>query len=291
MNRGITLPAVVPDPPVWAGGFGADRYGVFAELVLGEVTHALRWIPPGSFEMGSPEDEPGRYGDEGPRHPVRIAQGFWLGETPVTQALYEAVTGGTPSHFTEDSDVAPRRPVERVSWDDARAFCGRLTALLPEPPEDTVRLPTEAEWEYACRAGTDAGLYSGRELTSALGECKNLGPLAWYDENSGKRTHPVKEKAANGWGLYDMLGNVWEWCRDEWHDGSHGAAPDDGRTGLATPKVGGQLRVVRGAGWGSVARTCRCAYRSMYPAERSVHFLGFRLVLAPSSAEDPGHSP
>ena len=260
MSGRITLPAVVPDPPTWAGGSGADRYGVFAELVVGEVTHALRWIPPGSFEMGSPEGELGRRSAEGPRHTVRVPRGFWLGETPVTQALYEAVTDANPSRFKEDPEAAPRRPVEQVSWDDARAFCARLTALLPAPRDEQVRLPTEAEWEYACRAGTDAGLYSGKELTSERGACKNLDELAWYDENSGGTSQPVKGKAANPWGLYDMLGNVWEWCEDEWHD-SYDGAPDDGSAWVDDTEGEGAARVVRGGGWVGVARGCRCAAR------------------------------
>ena len=283
MSDRIKIPAVVPDPPAWAGGFGVDCHGVFAELVLGEVTQVLRWIPPGEFTMGSPEGERGRWEAEGPQHEVVIGQGFWLGETPVTQAFHRAVTDRDPSEFK-----GGERPVETVSWEDAHVFCRGLTELLPVGQQGRVRLPSEAEWEYACRAETSSGLYSGKGLTSADGACPNLDGLAWYCQNSHWTTHPVKGKAANAWGLYDMLGNVWEWCEDEWHDTYDGAPTD----GCAWQDGGeeGRSRVVRGGCWFNSARGCRCAFRLRSGPVNRNHFLGFRLVLAPSSAQDSDHS-
>jgi formylglycine-generating enzyme required for sulfatase activity len=283
MSGRIKIPAVVPDPPAWAGGFGVDCHGVFAELVLGEVTQVLRWIPPGEFTMGSPADEAGRWEDEGPRHQVVIRQGFWLGETPVTQAFHVAVTDRDPSGFK-----GGERPVETVSWDDAQVFCQKLTALLPLGQQDRVRLPSEAEWEYAGRAGTDSALYSGKALMGETGACPNLAELAWHSGNSDRGTHPVKGKLPNAWGLHDMLGNVWEWCQDEWHD-TYAGAPADGSVWEDGGEEG-RGRVIRGGGWGISAGYCRCAYRGRSgPADRG-RFLGFRLVLAPSSVQDPDHS-
>jgi eukaryotic-like serine/threonine-protein kinase len=145
-----------------------------------------------------------------------------------------------------------------------------------------VRLPSEAEWEYACRAGTTAALYSGQELT-AQGHCPNLGKLAWYDENSKGTTQPVGDKYPNRWGLYDMLGNVWEWCEDGWH-GSYQGAPSDGAAWAAEASD----RVCRGGSWASRARRCRCAYRNDWGRGFRNLFLGFRLVLASRFMEDAG---
>jgi len=286
MSARVKIPAVVPDPPAWAGGFGVDCHGVFAELVLGEGIQVLRWILPGEFTMGSPEGETGRWPDEWPQHKVLIGQGFWLGETPVTQAFYSAVTDRNPSTFK-----GGERPVETFSWDDAQVFCRRLTELLSVGQQDRVRLASEAEWEYACRAGTTSGMYSGKELTSKTGACPNLDELAWYDGNSGRTTHPVKGKLPNAWGLHDMLGNVWEWCEDEWHD-TYDGAPADGSVWEDDDDAEeeGRDRVVRGGGWNISARYCRCACRFRAEPVGRGRVLGFRLVLAPRSAEDPEHS-
>ncbi len=220
-------------PPDWASGWGQDRQGVFVEFTWLEVTQRLRWIPSGRFWMGSPESEPGRYSDEGPRHPVTLGQGFWLFDTPCTQALWETVMGNNPSRFQ-----SPSRPMEQVSWDDVQGFLTQINARIPGL--DLV-LPSEAQWEYACRAGTETASYSGG--LDILGErnAPALDPIAWYGGNSGvdidlengedssswkekqyphklAGTRPVKLKRANPWGLYDMLGNVWEWCHDGMRD-------------------------------------------------------------------------
>lgn len=267
----VRIPKTVPAAPAWADTFGVDVYGVFAGITVGQASHMLRWIEPGRFLMGSPEGELGRFGDEGPQHKVSIADGFWLGQTPVSQAFYEAVVGQNPSAFKGDG----QRPVECVSWDDAVAFCAKLNHLLAETGDLHARLPSEAEWEYACRAGTTAALYNGKELTTESGACPNLEELAWCDANSKGSTHPVGEKQPNPWGLYDMLGNVWEWCEDVWHDDYTGA-PVDG----SAWRDEGRYCVYRGGSWAVNAKLCRCAYRSRWGTGERDEDLGFRFVLA-----------
>src|SRR5262249_42466584 len=153
----------------------------------------------GSFWMGSPEGESGRWDDEGPRHRVRITRPFWLGRTPVTEAQHQRVM--RPA--ARERPKAPDHPVCHVDWDAAKGFCVRVG----ERARPAVRLPREAEWEYACRAATTASTY--------LGDGEDRAALAgWYVDNAGRRLHPVAQKAPNAWGLYDMLGNVWDWCED-----------------------------------------------------------------------------
>jgi formylglycine-generating enzyme required for sulfatase activity len=277
-------------PPEWASGWGQDPYGVFVEFTLEAVTQRLRWLSPGRFWMGSPAGEPGRYDDEGPRHPVTLTHGYWLFDTPCTQALWEAVMGDNPSEFK-----SPTRPVESVSWDAVQEFLGRINARLPGL--DLV-LPSEAQWEYACRAGTETAIYTG-EIT-ILGErnAPALDSIAWYGGNSGvdfdlengwdssdwpqkqyphqqAGTRPVGLKKPNPWGLYDMLGNVWEWTQDHWHDDYEGV-PTDG-SAWQDRSTGGE-RVARGGSWYDPARFVRAAYRNRFdPGARYGH-LGFRAV-------------
>ncbi len=216
-------------------------------------------IPAGHFVMGSPPEEAGHLGDEGPQRRISLSA-FQMATTPVTQALYAVVIGHNPSHFTGDW----RRPVEQVSWEYAAAFCAALAALQGQP----VRLPTEAEWEYACRAGTTARFWSG----DADGDLDRVG---WYDRNSGGRTHPVGRKPANPWGLCDMHGNVFEWCRD-WF-GRYPARPEADPPGPPH----GTNRVMRGGAYDVLARWARSAARYLgHPGVRNRR-VGFRLVRAP----------
>jgi formylglycine-generating enzyme required for sulfatase activity len=209
-------------------------------------------IAPGSFWMGCTSGDSQCDPDEMPRRQVRITKGFELGKYEVTQAQWEAVMGANPSEMR-----GPELPVETVSWEDVQAFLGRLNTL-----DDgyRYRLPTEAEWEYAARAGTDDPSVA------------NLDALGWSRDNSGKRSHPVGQKLPNAWGLYDMQGNVWEWCAD-WFDAEYyrNAAPVD-----PPGPSKGTHRVVRGGGWYSGSRSCRVSVRGWVgPGDRGSND-GFR---------------
>jgi sulfatase modifying factor 1 len=254
-------------PPVWASAWGTDRLSPypFVELTLapGVVTR-LRWIPPGSFLMGSPGDEPGRWEAEGPQHYVKLSSGYWLADAPCTQAEWEAVMGTSPSHFK-----GPDLPVEQVSWDDCQAFCEKLRARFPGLQ---ARLPTEAEWECACRADTTSAFNDGSPCTDLAGADPALLKLGWFDKNSEGTTHPVRGLAKNQWGLYDMHGNVWEWCADWFGD----FVSDDQLDPTGADK--GVERVDRGGSWSDPAGVCRSACRDGGQPDERIRFLGFRLA-------------
>ena len=222
-------------------------------------------VPAGEFMMGSPEDEEGRLDREGPVHKVRITRPFFLGATPVTQAAYEQVTGGNPS-----SSKGPNRPVEEVSWNDAQAFIKKLCGS----DGGDCRLPTEAEWEYACRAESRTRFYGGDAVSA-------LGRIAWYDGNSDGETHDVAGKLPNAFGLYDMSGNVYDWCQSLFQDYPYKA--DDGREDLSS----GGSRVLRGGSWNRVARLCRSANRFNHDPPFTYVIVGFRVVsrLPPQDGE------
>ncbi len=215
----------------------------------------LVWVPPGEFRMGSAQGSV----EETPVHTVSIRRGFWLGCYPVTQEQWEAVMGRNPSGFRGD----PKLPVENVSWDDCQRFIEKINAL----GQGTFRLPSEAEWEYACRAGSEGDWCFGSDPT-------RLNAHAWTPENADGRSHPVGEKQANAWGLHDMHGNVGEWCEDRWHQDYHDA-PD-----TAAPVIGGagNERVTRGGSWCIVAGESRSAYRSWHAdAAMRTDFIGLRV--------------
>ena len=222
----------------------------------------LMLIPAGTFTMGS---DSYAFKNENPLHQVTLTQPYRLGVYEVTQAQYEQVMGTNPSSF-KGTD----RPVENVSWEDAVEFCRRLSDLPAEKAEGRVyRLPTEAEWEYACRAGTATDYSFGDDANK-------LGDFAWFAGNEGRTTHPVGQKRPNPWGLYDMHGNVWEWCSDRYGEYPQGSTADP--TGLS----GGLPRVMRGGCWGFAEPNCRSAFRdSNDPSNRSF-IIGFRLALNPS---------
>ena len=216
------------------------------------------WIPPGRFRMGSHYDDPARQDDEIP-HIVTLTRGFWLGKYEVTQAQWTHVMGENPSHFHEDS---ANHPVERVSWDDCREFVRRMNFHGGD-----FRLPTEAEWEYAARAGQS----TADSLPDDPGQ---RPPLAWYDANSDSETHPAATTQPNAWGLYDMAGNVWEWCNDYYAPyPAHRVADPTG------PQVG-QYPVLRGGAWTSDAAQCRAARRTIFvdANHRPRNDAGLRLV-------------
>ena len=208
----------------------------------------------GSFLMGLPPNEIG--GAEFPQHRVTV-QSFYIGKYEVTQAQWRAVMGDNPSSLNGD-----HLPVEHVSWDGAKDFCRRLSQMTGEE----YRLPTEAEWEYACRAKT-TGAYAG-----------DLDAMAWYDKNSYLNTHPVGLKQPNAYGLYDMHGNVWEWCEDDWHT-DYANAPSDGSAWVDKPGRG-SLRAVRGGDWFTEALFCRSASRTYGTHDNRFGGNGFRLARA-----------
>ena len=255
--------------------------------VRNTIGMSFKLIPAGEFMMGSPESEEGRYDDDDEaQRAVKIPSAFSIGVYQVTQSEYESVIGSNPSRFKGDN-----KPVDSVSFDDVVAFCEKLSSLPAEVAAGRVyRLPTEAEWEYACRAGTTTAYNFGDDA-------QGLGKYAWFGDNSGNATidimalvkvaiesddiagylaklhangcttHGVGEKLPNEWGLYDMHGNVWEWCSDSILD-----VDDD---------VGGSFRVLRGGCWGLDAASCRSASRDMFdPTDRA--YGGFRLALSPS---------
>ena len=227
-------------------------------------------IPAGSFVMGSPPGEKDRCDDES-QYEVVLTKSFYMGKFPVTQAQYEAVMGVNPSHFHGEccADSA-NNPVELVSWDDAQEFCKRLSKSAGKP----VRLPTEAEWEYACRAGSNTAFCFGDDESK-------LGEYAWHYINSGGKTHPVGQKCPNAYGLHDMHGNVWEWCQD-WYGNylAQGAKakPAKNPTGPAT----GARRVLRGGSWGNDPWGCRSARRDGGGPDFRFYRIGFRVVVVPS---------
>ena len=194
-------------------------------------------LPAGEYWMGSPDSDGDAYGSEKPRHLVKIAS-FAIGKYPITQEQYEAVMGENPSHFQNK----PKNPVECVTQQKAREFCQKLS----ERTGKKYRLPSEAEWEYACRAGSETRYYFGDDASK-------LGEYAWYMDNSNSQTHPVGQKKPNKWGLYDMHGNVWEWCEDEWHSNYQGMNDNPSQN---------SRYVLRGGYWNDPPRDCRSAYRS-----------------------------
>jgi uncharacterized protein (TIGR02996 family) len=225
--------------------------------ITGGVDLEMSLIPPGAFWMGSPAGEAERFSDEGPRHRVTLTKGFWLGVHPVTQRQWRAVMGGNPSDFPGDE-----HPVEKVSWGACQEFCRKLEALTNE----AFRLPTEAQWEYACRAGATTVYSTGDHAA-------DLDRAAWYGKTSGGRPRPVGQKEPNAWGLYDMHGNVLEWCQD--------GDREYGRAAVVDPvyRQGNRL-VVRGGGFRSTTRGCRCAFRYQRDASTEEAIIGCRVLQA-----------
>ena len=228
----------------------------------GGVSLEMVRIAPGTFQMGSPTSEQGRYSNEGPVHEVTICQGFYLGKYEVTQAQWEAVMGSTPSYFKGCGDC----PVERVSWEDAQAFIRKLNAT---EGEDRYRLPSEAEWEYAARAGTTTRYSWGDEIGRNRANCSGCGSQ-W----DGKETAPVGSFPANAWGLHDMHGNVWEWVQDCWN-GSYQGAPADGS---AWERGDCSRRVLRGGSEMYYPRYLRTAGRGRLTSVYRRKGNGFRIA-------------
>ena len=242
-------------PERWADSYGQDEYGLWQGVECKGVGFRFRWMPPGFFMMGSPENEPERIDWEGPQHLVRFRKGFWLAETACSKELWQSVMG-------EENDlsrfkVGQEYPVENVDWETAQKFIAKLNELVPGL---AIRLPSEAEWEYGCRAGTTTSFWFGDKLASNDANYNGNKPY-----NNGQRdeyrerTVPVKYFVPNPWGLYQMHGNVWEWCQDEWH-GNYKFAPDDG----SLWEIAGSTHeaVCRGGSWTNSGKSLRSACRS-----------------------------
>jgi formylglycine-generating enzyme required for sulfatase activity len=230
--------------------------------------------------MGSPEDEPERSDDEGPQHEVTLGS-FFMAQTPITQAQWRAVAGWQKLERDLDPDPSnfkgANRPVEMVSWFDALEFCCRLSQRTGQ----RYGLPSEAQWEYACRAGSTTPFHFGATLTPDLANYNGNhvygnGPKGTYRE----QTVEVASFAANGWGLHDMHGNVWEWCEDHWHD-SYNFAPGDDQPWHIPAAADDEPRLLRGGSWNDFPRGCRSAYRNFnHPDDRSIN-IGFRVCCLP----------
>jgi formylglycine-generating enzyme required for sulfatase activity len=224
------------------------------------------WIPPGTFLMGSPPDEAEREDNE-TQHHVTLTEGFYLGIHPVTQAQWQAVMGNNPSNFQGE-----KLPVETVSWEDCRKFCEKLSRMDGK----RYRLPTEAEWEYACRAGTATPFNFGDTIDT---EQANYAGNYRFGQSKKRfdrqQTTPVGSFPPSGWGLFDMHGNVWEWCTDWFGAKYYKRSPRQNPQG---PKHGDR-RVLRGGSWGNHDWICRAAYRNTLPPGLRVVNIGFRVVL------------
>ncbi|MBI1391068.1 MAG: SUMF1/EgtB/PvdO family nonheme iron enzyme [bacterium] len=245
-----------PDP---ISAYPAPPYTLPLDLNEGEQAMEFTLIPAGTFLMGSPEDELGREDDEGPQHEVTLTEPFYLSRYEVTQAQWRAVMGYNPSSFQSGPDY----PVERVSFSEAMEFINQLNQM----GEGHFRLPTEAEWEYAYRAGSTTRFYWGEDVDSSA-----IAANAWYFDVSNRETHPVGLKTPNAFGIFDMAGNVWEWTMDIY--GDYSADPQTDPMGPFT----GSSRVVRGGGWGSDPSFCRAAVRSSVPVDIKSYILGLRLA-------------
>jgi formylglycine-generating enzyme required for sulfatase activity len=234
----------------------------------GGATMEFVWIEPGTFTMGSPESEPDRDTNEGPQHEVTISQGFYLGKTEITQGQWESVMQTTPWVGQNSVQEGAANAASWISWDD---FQGLVSALNEAAGSDVYRLPSEAEWEYSCRRGTSTRWSFGEVVA-------DLGDHAWYVENASRvgedYAHQVGTKLRNGWGLYDMHGNVYEWCQD-WYDASYyGSSPSVDPTGASS----GSYRVLRGGSFGNSARYARSADRgNIAPGDRDSNW-GARLL-------------
>ncbi|WP_090630780.1 formylglycine-generating enzyme family protein [Nitrosomonas marina] len=259
-------------PEAWASDWGEDEYGLWMAFTYKGVRQIFRWCEPGTFLMGSPTGEPEResFGLDETQHEVTLTRGFWMADTPVTQALWTVVMGKdyqNPSRFQGED-----RPVENVSWDDAQTFIDKMNGLKAELK---LCLPTEAQWEYACRAGTTTPFSWGDQIDSSLVNFDGNYP---YPYNNGQRsefreqTVDVKVMPCNDWGLYQMHGNVWEWCLNWFGD-----YPSESVTDPQGPQSGDR-RVLRGGSWFSGGEDCHSAYRNQYVSTYRNVDTGFRLA-------------
>jgi len=259
------------------------------------VSLTMLWIPPGRFLMGSPADEAKRLDREGPQHLVQL-QGFFLGQTPVTQAQWQAVAGWKPLNNERfwSEKLAPdpvsklwerkrfegaQRPVVSVSWTEAMRFCRRLSQRTGR----YYTLPSEAQWEYACRAGTTTPFHFGATLSTELANYD--GNYIYADGHKGvyrQQTTDVASFPANAWGLHDMHGNVWEWCADQWHS-NYDNAPEDDSPWIDNDSDEASLKPLRGGSWNCDPDDCRSAFRIRLRPGSHDDFVGFRVCYLPQA--------
>ena len=272
---------ITPLPPQfpndWAVAYGEDAHGLWQAFEVAGVRQVMRWIPPGRFTMGSPATEPGRWDDE-TEHPVRLTAGLWLADTACSQALWAMVMGGAnSSHFKDD----PLNPVEQVSWADVvDEFLPRLNAQVPGL---AAALPTEAQWEYACRGDAEPNtpFWFGEQIDSDQVNFDGTEPSPGSKGSKYRRTTvPVKALPCNSWGLYQMHGNVWEWCAD-W-DAPYPTGEVENPAGPSEAPTESARRVLRGGAWIDLARYCRSAMRNAYAPGHRRRSIGFRLARAAS---------
>ena len=279
MPPGFVGVFLIPEADVDQHGNPVNKKGIFpmdgspcwpAELWLKEPCIEFVLIPAGEFDMG--DSDPSRTPREMPVHKVTFTKPFYMGKYEVTQGQWEAVMGSNPSNF---KNAGKNAPVESVSWNDCASYILHLKVeILFQPSSRDIalfRLPSEAEWEYACRAGTRTRFCSGDAD-------EDLDRVGWYEANAGSSTHSVGKKAPNAWGLYDIHGNVWEWCEDVCHIDYQGA-PGDGTAWLQGGD--GSFRVLRGGSWDYGARPCRCTDPYGSVQQSTDRCFGFRLAVSP----------
>lgn len=276
--------------PAWASAHGCDEFGLWADLVLHGVCQRMRYIPAGQFVMGASIWDRWRHSDERPRHKVRISRSFWLADTCCTQLLWQSVMGTQPSFFPKDKGQdCQQLPVEQVSWHDVQAFLQQANATLTQtyqtgfanPPK--LSLPTEAEWEYCCRAGTHSQYWYGVNLDSKQANFdQRVFFMRLLEEDFRDTTLPVAGLPAYGWGLYQMHGNVYEWCADQQRRYRRKTQTDPGLEQAMTPPAMGDAItacMVRGGAWDDDSVYARSARRESRTTDTRDKNLGFRFVL------------
>ena len=279
----ITYGSIYPQPfpPAWASAWGDDDFGLWAEFFVGEgeqaIVQRMRWIVPGQFLMGSPDTEQGRDLDEGPQHRVTISHGFWLADTACTQAMWKAVMGNSPSKFDNYGRGNAEYPVESVSWNAVQKFMQKLETQLPACKAS---LPTEAEWEYACRAGSTTPFSFGATISADVVNYRGDAYGVGKKDSFSRHTVAVKGLPANEWGLYQMHGNVWEWCADGKREYTENDVIDPG---LSLLPATGDMLILRGGSWLSDKLRSRSAIRCQVRRDVLRHDSGFRLLLRSSS--------
>jgi len=263
-------------PPSWASAWGEDAYGIFADLMINdnpEITQRFRLIAAGEFMMGSLEQETERISWEN-QHKVTLTKNYWLADTTVTQAFWQAIMENNPAHFSDDLN----NPVEKVNWNDAQEFIQKLNQQFQtDLGEDVIRLPTEAEWEHACRAGTETPFSLGENITPE--QVNYDGGYPYHNgEKGGYREKTVKVKTfpPNSWGLYEMHGNLWEWCADAWQEQLGELAVVDPFNDNSDSSAN---RVVRGGSWIDGGKSVRSAYRDHNSPVSRVNRIGLRFSL------------